>query len=30
VVSSCPFDVNGNGWAINGDVGPTELIVEVR
>jgi hypothetical protein len=30
VVSSCPFDVNGNGWAINADVGPTELIVEVR
>ena len=30
VVSSCPFDVNGNGWAINSDIGPTELIVEIR
>ncbi|MEX2201212.1 MAG: urea carboxylase-associated family protein [Dongiaceae bacterium] len=30
VVSSCPFDVNGDGWAINSDIGPTELIVEVR
>ncbi|MDZ4737534.1 MAG: urea carboxylase-associated family protein [Rhodospirillaceae bacterium] len=30
VVSSCPFDLNSPGWAINGDVGPTELVVEVR
>jgi uncharacterized protein len=28
-VSSCPFDVNGNDWAINSDIGPTELVVEV-
>jgi hypothetical protein len=30
VVSSCPFDLPREGWAINAPGGPTELLVEVR
>jgi uncharacterized protein YcgI (DUF1989 family) len=29
VVSSCPFDLNVDGWTINAGAGPTELAVEV-
>lgn len=29
VVSSCPFDLNIDGWPINAESGPTELIVAV-
>jgi len=29
VVSSCPFDLPIDGWTINSDSGPTELIVTV-
>ncbi len=30
VVSSCPFDLQKEGWTINAGIGPTELIVEVK
>ncbi len=30
VVSSCPFDLKVDGWPINADGGPTDLLVEVR
>ena len=30
VVSSCPFDLEREGWSINAPGGPTELIVELR
>jgi uncharacterized protein YcgI (DUF1989 family) len=30
VVSSCPFDLNVDGWTINAGQGPTELLVEVH
>jgi len=30
VVSSCPFDLPREGWAVNAPGGPTELTVEVR
>ncbi len=30
IVSSCPFDLNREGWTINAACGPTELLVEVR
>src|SRR3990170_2157372 len=30
VVSSCPFDLNVEGWTINAGQRPTELLVEVR
>lgn len=29
VVSSCPFDLEIEGWTINADQGPTELLVDV-
>jgi len=29
VVSSCPFDLTVDGWTINADAGPTELVVKV-
>ncbi len=29
VVSSCPYDLDGPGWAINAPGGPTEIIVEL-
>lgn len=29
VVSSCPFDLRVEGWTINADQGPTELLVDV-
>lgn len=29
VVSSCPFDLPIEGWTINANAGPTELVVEV-
>lgn len=29
VVSSCPFDLAVDGWTINADQGPTELVVTV-
>lgn len=28
-VSSCPFDLEGMGWAINAAEGPTEIVVEL-
>jgi uncharacterized protein YcgI (DUF1989 family) len=30
VVSSCPFDLEIDGWTINAGRGPTELLLEVR
>ena len=30
VVSSCPFDMPRDGWAVNAPGGPTELVMEVR
>ncbi len=30
VVSSCPFDLEREGWTINAPGGPTELLVELR
>lgn len=30
VVSSCPFDLKVDGWPINAEGGPSELVVEVR
>jgi uncharacterized protein YcgI (DUF1989 family) len=30
VVSSCPFDLAVDGWTINAEGGPSELILEVR
>ena len=29
-VSSCPYDVAGQGWSINAPGGPTEIIVELH
>ncbi len=29
VISSCPYDLVGPGWAINAPGGPTEIIVEL-
>lgn len=29
VVSSCPYDLEGPGWAINAPGGPTEIVVEL-
>jgi uncharacterized protein YcgI (DUF1989 family) len=29
VVSSCPFDLKVDGWTINADQGPSELVVDV-
>ena len=29
VVSACPFDLEVDGWTINADQGPSELIVDV-
>ncbi len=28
-VSSCPYDLDGPGWAINAPSGPTEIVVEL-
>jgi len=28
VISSCPFDLPVEGWTINAEAGPTELLVE--
>ena len=29
VVSSCPFDLAVEGWTINAEQGPSELVIEV-
>ena len=28
-VSSCPYDLEGPGWAINAPGGPTEIVIEL-
>ena len=30
VVSSCPFDLPIDGWSINAEGGPSELILDLR
>ncbi len=30
VVSSCPFDLPIDGWSINAEGGPSELVLDVR
>jgi uncharacterized protein YcgI (DUF1989 family) len=30
VVSSCPFDLSVEGWPINAETGPTELLIAVK